>query len=92
MIFGEIHPQSGIIERVCTKNLKATLLFIDFAKAFDSIHRAKKKQILLVYGFRTETITVIMMVYRNMKVKIHTPDGDTDFFLTLLLEFCEEIH
>ena len=31
----------------CTrKNLEATILFVDFAKALDSIHRGKMEQIL----------------------------------------------
>ena len=37
-----------ILEGVCTKNLQATILFVDFTKAFDSIHRGKMEQILLV--------------------------------------------
>ena len=36
-----------ILEGVQTKNLQATTLFIDFTKAFDSIHRGKMEQILL---------------------------------------------
>ena len=28
-----------ILERVCAKKLEATILFVDFSKAFDSIHR-----------------------------------------------------
>ena len=30
-----------IIGRLCTKNLETTLLFVDFSKVFDSIHRGK---------------------------------------------------
>ena len=30
-----------IIERVQAKNLKATLLFVDFSKAFNSIHKKR---------------------------------------------------
>ena len=33
-----------------TKNLEATILFVRFSKAFDSIHRGKMEQILLAYG------------------------------------------
>ena len=33
------------------KNLEATILFVDFAKAFDSIHRGKMEQILLAYAY-----------------------------------------
>ena len=39
-----------ILEGVRIKNLQATLIFVDFTKAFDSIHRGKMKQILLAYG------------------------------------------
>ena len=69
-----------ISEGVHAKNLKATLLFEDFSKAFDSIHRGKMEQILLTYDLSKETIAAIMMLYKNMKVKVHSPDGDTDFF------------
>ena len=36
-----------ILEGVWAKNLQATLLFVDFNKTFDSIHRGKMEQILL---------------------------------------------
>ena len=39
-----------ILEGIRTKNLQATLLFVDFTKAFDSIHREKLEQILLAYS------------------------------------------
>ena len=65
---------------VCAKNLEATLLFIDFSKTFDSIHRGKIEQIVLAYGLPKETVTAIMMLYKNTKVKICWPDGDTNYF------------
>ena len=37
-------------------------------------------QILLAYGLPKETVAAIMMLYRNTKVKVHSPDGDTDYF------------
>ena len=69
-----------ILEGVCAKNLKATISFVDFAKAFDSIHRGNMGQILLAYGLPKETVAAIMMLYRNTKVKVCSPDGDTDYF------------
>ena len=39
-----------ILEGVRAKNLQAILIFVDFTKAFDSIHRGKMEQILLAYG------------------------------------------
>ena len=62
------------------KNLQATLLFVDFSKAFDSIHRGKLEQILLAYGLPKETVAAITILYRNTKVKVRSPDGDTEYF------------
>ena len=69
-----------ILEGVRAKNLRATILFVDFTKDFDSINREKMKQILLAYGLPKETIAAIMMLYRNTKVKVRSSDGDTNYF------------
>ena len=58
-----------ILEGVRAKNLQATLIFVDFTKAFDSIHRGKMEQILRAYGIPKETVAAIMILYRNTKVK-----------------------
>ena len=68
------------LKGVCTKNRETTILFVDFTKAFDSIHRGKMEQTLLAYGLPKETVAAIMMLYRNTKVKVRSPDGDTDYF------------
>ena len=65
-----------ILEGVRAKNLLATLLFVDFTKAFDSIHRGNMDQILLAYGLPKETVAAITILYRNTKVKVRSPDGD----------------
>ena len=69
-----------ILEGVHAKNLEATILFVDFTKACDSMHRGKMEQILLAYGLPKETVAAIMMLYRNMKVKVCSPDRDMDYF------------
>ena len=69
-----------ILDGVQAKNLPATLLFVDFTKAFDSIHTGKMEQILLAYGLPKETVAAIMILYRNTKVKVSSPDGDTEYF------------
>ena len=71
------------MEGLRAKNLEVTLLFVDFSKAFDSIHRGEMEQILLAYGFPKETVAAIMMLYKNTKVKVRSPGGDTDFFVTV---------
>ena len=69
-----------ILECVCANNLKATLLFVNFSKVFDSIHKGKMKQILLTYALPRETVAAIMMLYKNTKLKLCSLDGYTDFF------------
>ena len=69
-----------IFDGVRAKNLQATLLFVDFTKAFDSIHRGKMEQILPAYGLPKETVATITILYRNTKVKVRSLDGDTEYF------------
>ena len=69
------------VRRICAnaKNLTATILFIDFSKVFDSIHRRKMAKILNAYGIPYEIISAIMIAYTNTKSIVRTDDGDTDF-------------
>ena len=69
-----------ILEGVRAKTLQATILFVDFTKAFDSIHRGKIEKILLACGLPKETVAAIMILYRNTKVKVRSPDGHTEYF------------
>ena len=69
-----------ILEVVRAKNLEATILFVDFTKAFDSIHRGKMEQILHVDSLPKKAGAAIMILYRNTKTKVRTPDGNTDYF------------
>ena len=59
--------------------MAATILIIDFSKAFDSIHRGKMEEILNVYGIPDEIISAITITYKNTKSIVRTDDGDTDF-------------
>ena len=38
------------------------------------------EQILLAYDIPKETIAAITILYRNTKVKVRSPDGDTEYF------------
>ena len=69
-----------ILEGVCAKNLEATISFVNFSKNFDCVQKGKMEQILLTYGLPKETVAAIMMLYKNTKVKVRFPDGDTDYF------------
>ena len=52
------------------------MLFEDFSKAFDSIHKGNIKLIHLACSLSKETVTAIMMLYWNEKVLVHLPDRD----------------
>ena len=62
------------------KNLEATLLFKDFSIVFGSIPIGKIEQIHLTYGLPKETDAGIMILYKNMKAMVHSPDNDTVYF------------
>ena len=38
------------------------------------------EQILLAYGLPKEIVEAIMILYKNKKVKVRSPDGNTDYF------------
>ena len=38
------------------------------------------EEILLAYGLPKETVAAITILYRNTKVKVRSPDGDTEYF------------
>ena len=38
------------------------------------------EQILLAYGLPKETVAAITILYRNTKVKVRSPNGDTEYF------------
>ena len=56
-------------------------MLADFSKVFVSIHRGKTEQILQAYGISKETIPTIMMLYKYIKAMVHSPNGDTNFFV-----------
>ena len=49
-----------ILENVRANNLEASILYVDFGQAFDSIHRGKMEQILLAYGNYTRIVRAIL--------------------------------
>ena len=58
--------------------MTATIFFIDFSKAFDSIHIGKMAEILNAYGIPDEIISAIMIAYTNTKSIVRTDDDDTE--------------
>ena len=64
---GQILTVRRTIEGVKEKNLVASLIFVDFSKAFYSIHRSKMSQIIKSYGIPMKIIIEIMILYRDTK-------------------------
>ena len=69
-----------VIEEVKKNNLPAVLCFIDFRKAFDSIHRGKMMKILKAYDVPPNLLRAIKSMYSNTRAKVVTPDGNSDEF------------
>ena len=69
-----------LIEGVKSNNLQAIITFIDFRKAFDSIHRGKMMKILQAYGVPEELVKAINKLYENTRASVLTPDGETELF------------
>ena len=77
---GQILTVRRIIDGVKARQIPATLLFVDFPKTFDSVYKEKMEKILLAYGIPKEIVTAIMILYRNTKSMVRSPDEDNNFF------------
>ena len=73
---GQILALRRIIEEVKNNNLPAVLTFIDFKKAFDSIHRGKMIKILKAYGIPPLLLRAIEATYTGPTAK----DGESEEF------------
>ncbi|KAJ4941094.1 hypothetical protein JOQ06_027381 [Pogonophryne albipinna] len=69
-----------MIEEVKKDNLTAVLCFIDFKKAFDSIHRSTMVKILEAYGVPPNLLRAIETMYAGTRARVVTPDGNSEEF------------
>ncbi|KAI8484256.1 hypothetical protein Bbelb_380410 [Branchiostoma belcheri] len=69
---GHVLALRRLIEGIKSHNLPAIITFIDFKKAFDTIHRGKMLRILKAYGIPEQIVHAIGSLY-----EVVTPDGDT---------------
>ena len=69
-----------LIEGVKSHKLKAIITFVDFKKAFDSVHRERMFKILEAYGIPAKIVAAIRCLYENTKAKVISPDGETEAF------------
>ena len=69
-----------MIEEVKKNNLTAVLCFIDFKKAFDSIHRGMMLKILKAYNIPPNLLRAIESMYAGTRARVVTPDGNSEEF------------
>ena len=69
-----------LIEGIKDKQLECIITFIDFKKAFDSVHRGKMLKILKAYGIPDGIVKAIDIMYSNTQAVVISPDGETDAF------------
>ena len=77
---GQILAVRRIIEEAKAHNLPAILTFIDFKKAFDSIHREKMFRILKAYAIPPCLLGAIKSMYQDTFARVLSPDGETAWF------------
>ena len=61
-----------IIEGLKDKNLPLAIIFIDFSKAFESIHRERMFKILEAYGIPSSIVNAIKLIYENSSAQVLT--------------------
>ena len=59
------------------------MTFIDFKKAFDTIHHAKVMKILTAYGIPERIVQAVDVMFCNTRAKVASPDSDTEPFMLL---------
>ena len=69
-----------LLEGVKKKNLPGFFIFIDFKKAFDTVHRGNMFKILQAYGILDILVTAIKNMYINTQAKVLSADGETRSF------------
>jgi len=74
---GQIVALRRLIEGAKGNNLTCIITFIDFRKAFDTIHRGRMIEILRAYGVPNKLVEAIETTYSETWAKVRTADGVT---------------
>ena len=79
----QIFTLRNIIEQAKEFNFPLALNFVDFKKAFDSIHRESLWAIARAYGIPPKYINIFKALYNNSCCCIKTSSGNTECFCIL---------
>ena len=70
----------NIIEKTTEHNIPLYFHFVDFQKAFDSLHRETMWKVLKSYGIPRKIINIIRAIYCDTKCNIRLETNTTDAF------------
>ena len=76
----QIFTLRNILEQVNEWNATLYTHFIDFEKAFDSIHRESLWNIMSMYGIPEELITLVKAMYNNFECAVLEEGETTEWF------------
>jgi hypothetical protein len=74
------HCMRNIIEQCNEFQKQLEICFIDFKKAFDSVHRESLWKIVELYGIPTAFIEIFKNIYEGSSCCIKTQEGKTEYF------------
>ena len=70
----------NIIEQSLEWNSVLYLVFVDYEKAFDSIHRETLWKIMKAYGIPEKFIAIVKAFYKNSRAAVIHGDGKSEWF------------
>ena len=76
----QIFTLRNILEQVNEWNATLYTHFIDFEKAFDSIHRERLWNIMSIYGIPEELISLTKAMYNNFECAVVEEGETTEWF------------
>ena len=76
----QIFTLRTIIEESVEHQSQLIINFVDFQKAFDSIHRPSLWNILEIYGFQPKYVNIIKAFYDDSRCCVRTEAGNSEWF------------
>ncbi|KAJ8408552.1 hypothetical protein AAFF_G00251870 [Aldrovandia affinis] len=76
----QIFTLRNIIEQCLELQTTLIINYIDFKKAFDSVHHESLWQIVQLYGVPSKYVNIFRALYRNSTCRVRTSSGTTDDF------------